>query len=348
MELPLPSGLVDNLYATPDGELIIGETKLFRNPEARREVVGQIMDYAKDLTALTYETLNKAILKAEAPDGNGGHPKAGLYEAVASVHGYEQINEEQFIDSVSRNLERGRFLLLVIGDGIQVGTENIATFLQQHAGMHFTFGLIELAVFELPKDIGGYLIQPRVPARTRNIDRGIVTIENGRIAARAPPVETIGINEVPKRTTITEEKFYEELAMTFPSEISRLKAFTQRLEPIGVSVEFGKNSMILRWRPDEDRGWNLGAITTSGKVWTELLNGQADTVGLLHLSHNYLKTLASLIPGAKVKENPNPTSWYVSKAGTYVTVDLLLAHADGWLSAMQEFMESVSSALKHQ
>jgi hypothetical protein len=85
MELPLTSGFVDNLYATPDGDLIVGETKLFRNPEARREVVGQI------------------------------NPKLGLYDAVAS--GREEINEERFIDSVSRNLERGRFLLLVIGDG---------------------------------------------------------------------------------------------------------------------------------------------------------------------------------------------------------------------------------------
>ena len=54
MELPLPSGYVDNLYATPDGDLIIGETKLFRNPEARREVVAQVIDYAKDLSALSY------------------------------------------------------------------------------------------------------------------------------------------------------------------------------------------------------------------------------------------------------------------------------------------------------
>jgi hypothetical protein len=73
MELPLASGFVDNLYATPDGDLIVGETKLFRNPEARREVVGQVIDYAKDLSALSYEQLEDAIKRAEAPDGDGGH-----------------------------------------------------------------------------------------------------------------------------------------------------------------------------------------------------------------------------------------------------------------------------------
>jgi hypothetical protein len=164
MELPLESGFVDNLYATPDGDLIVGEAKLFRNPEARREVVGQVIDYAKDLSALSYEKLEDAIKLAEAPDGEGGHPKDRLYEAVTKSVGHEEINEALFIDAVSRNLKRGRFLLLVIGDGIQEGTENIATFLHQHAGMHFTLGLVELAIFALPSEIGGYLVQPLLRA----------------------------------------------------------------------------------------------------------------------------------------------------------------------------------------
>ena len=345
MELPLSSGFVDNLYATPDGDLIIGETKLFRNPEARREVIGQIIDYAKDLSALSYEDLEKAISKAEAPDGSGGHPKLGLYEAVAS--GREEINEEDFVDAVSRNLERGRFLLLVIGDGIREGTETIAAFLQQHAGMHFTLGLVDLAVFELPSEMGGYLVQPRILARTRMIDRGIVTIENGKPMIGPPLGQTIGSKSVAKRTTISEEKFYEELAANSPTVVPRLKAFIERLEPIGIATDFGQSSMALRWRPEEER-WNLGSIMTSGKVWTDVVNWKADTVGLLNLSHAYLNRLASLVPGAHVKENPKPSAWCVVKGGTYVSVDELLAHEDGWLAAMQGLIAAATDALKDQ
>jgi len=349
MERPLASGFVDNLYATPDGDLIVGETKLFRNPEARREVVGQIIDYAKDLSALSYEKLEEAISRAETPDGIGGHPKVGLYEAVASDVGREELNEERFIDAVSRNLERGRFLLLVIGDGIQLGTEHIAAFLQQHAGMHFTLGLVELAIFELPTEVGGYLVQPRILARTKNIDRGIVTIENGRITAKPPLDQTMGSKDVAKTTTISEEKFYEDLATNLPTVVPRLKAFTTRLEEIGIAIEFGKDSMILRGsRPDEKRGWNLGTITTSGKVWTELLNGQADAVGLLNLSHAYLKRLASLVPGAHVRETLRPNGWYVAKGKANITIDELLAHEDGWLAAIQEFTAAAADALKDQ
>lgn len=347
MELPLASGFVDNLYATPDGDLIVGETKLYRNPEARREVVAQIIDYAKDLSALSYEKLNEAIRKAEAPDGNGGHPPKDLYEAVVSSVGTEGIVEERFIDTVSRNLERGRFLLLVIGDGIQQGTENIAMFLQQHAGMHFTFGLVELAIFELPNDISGYLVQPRILARTKNIDRGIVSIENGKIAAK-PPAHTMPSAMIGKTTTISEEKFYEELARNYPEVIPHLKEFMTQLEPLDVVTEFGKSSMIFRWRPDEKRAWNLGSITTSGKVWTDMLNLQTDSVGLLELSHAYLKRIADAVPGAYVKEHTKPTSWYVAKGGTYITIDSLLAHKDEWMTAMREFTEAASRALENQ
>jgi len=348
MELPLPSGFADNLYVTPDGDLIVGETKLFRNPEARREVVGQVIDYAKDLSALSYQQLNDAIRRAEAPDGSGNHPSVGLYETVAASAGRAEVFEEQFIDSVSRNLKRGRFLLLVVGDGIQAGTEHIAAFLQQHAGMHFTLGLVELAVFALPSEYGGYLIQPRILARTRNIDRGIVTIEDGKITARPPTGQMVGSRQTAKATPISEEKFYEELGANYPAVVPRLKAFVTQLEPLGVSDEFGKGSLILRWRPDEKRAWNLASIITSGKVWTELLNGQADAVGLLDLSQAYLRRLAALVPGAYVTEHSKPTSRYVAKDGTYITIDELLAREEGWRAAIEEFTAAASKALADQ
>jgi hypothetical protein len=191
-------------------------------------------------------------------------------------------------------------------------------------------------------------VQPRVLARTKNIDRGIVSIENGKITAKPPTAQTVPAAAIGKTTTISEEKFYEELARNYPAVIPRLKEFTTQLEPLGVGTEFGKGSMILRWRPDEKRAWNLGSITTSGKVWTDILNAQADSVGLLELSHAYLKRIAASVPGAHVKEHAKPTSWYVAKGGTYVTIDALLAHADQWRAAIQEFTAAVSKALKDQ
>ena len=48
-ELNTTVGPLDILMVSPNGELTIIETKLWRNPKARRKVVAQILDYAKKL-----------------------------------------------------------------------------------------------------------------------------------------------------------------------------------------------------------------------------------------------------------------------------------------------------------
>jgi len=345
MELSVPSGFVDNLYATPTGDLVVGETKLFRNPESRREVIGQIIDYAKDLSAWSYAELDTAVRKA-IPVGSDRGGMGGLYETVAAAVGPQGVDEAQFVDAVSRNLARGRFLLLVIGDGIQEGIEGITRFLQNHAQLHFTFGLVELAIYELPAVNGvaaGFLVQPRIIARTFNIDRGTYAIEGEKISFKPPTTDMA--HPSAKKTTISEEKFYEELEAGRPGIGSRLRNFVGRLEALSVYVDYGTRSMILRWRPDDEKVWNLASITTTGKVWTEILNAQADQVGLLDLSHKYLEQIAASIPGAFVKQGPKPTSWYVAKAGTYVLIEDLLEFEGGWYQAIRDFAAAASSAL---
>ena len=56
-ELPLASGFLDNLFVNPLGNLIGVECKLWRNSEARRKVISQIIDYAKDIQRLKYAEL---------------------------------------------------------------------------------------------------------------------------------------------------------------------------------------------------------------------------------------------------------------------------------------------------
>lgn len=52
-ELPLPSGFLDNLYITPSGYPVLVEVKLWKNQEARRKVLAQILEYAKDFAHLS-------------------------------------------------------------------------------------------------------------------------------------------------------------------------------------------------------------------------------------------------------------------------------------------------------
>ena len=46
MEMPTMHGPMDSLLMTTEGDLVLVEVKLWRNPEARRKVVAQGLDYA--------------------------------------------------------------------------------------------------------------------------------------------------------------------------------------------------------------------------------------------------------------------------------------------------------------
>jgi hypothetical protein len=111
------------------------ECKLWRNPEGRREVVGQILDYAKELSRWSSADLQREVsICLKQRDGN---PMLDLVRAA-----YPAVDEMEFNDSLTLNLRKGRFLLLIVGDGIRAGVEAIAEYLQAHAGLHFSLGLM--------------------------------------------------------------------------------------------------------------------------------------------------------------------------------------------------------------
>ena len=54
---------VDDLYVDSNGVLTIVECKLIRNHQATREVLGQILDYAKEIVKYDYKELDRRIYK---------------------------------------------------------------------------------------------------------------------------------------------------------------------------------------------------------------------------------------------------------------------------------------------
>lgn len=51
-------GAIDNLFISHRGYLVLVETKLWRNPEAKREVVAQAIDYGASVSKWNYSRLN--------------------------------------------------------------------------------------------------------------------------------------------------------------------------------------------------------------------------------------------------------------------------------------------------
>lgn len=168
-ELATPAGAIDNFLVTPSGLPVLVECKLWRNPEGRREVVGQILDYSKELTKWSASDLQREASRRLGRKGNV------LLDLVREA-GHD-VDEIMFNDALTFNLRRGRFLLLIVGDGIREGVEAIADYLQAHAGLHFTLGLVEMPIYAAPD--GAKLVVPRVLAKTQTIARTVISVPDG-------------------------------------------------------------------------------------------------------------------------------------------------------------------------
>ena len=170
-ELPLDFGggksgaLRQFLRDDGSGGLVLVETKLWRNPEARRTVVAQAMEYAASVFQLTYEELEASVNSARRTSGRSEAP---LTKLVAE-HAGASFDDVTFIDAVTLNLRRGRAIVAVVGDGIREDITLLAELLQSHAGHQFVFALIELGIFETP--VAGVRLVKSKHSRADNFDR---------------------------------------------------------------------------------------------------------------------------------------------------------------------------------
>lgn len=205
---------LDNLFVSENGGLVLVECKLWRNPEARREVIGQALEYAKEVSKWGYSDLVQAVKLAT------NSQEDEVLKAVRQRT--DDLDEKVFIDAVSRNLARGRFLLLIVGDGIREGVEEITNFLQRHAGLDFTFGLVELSIFKV-RDKEEFLIQPRILANSVTIERGVIRIDQQGTITLDQPNELLPSSSGQKagrRVNISEQEFYEKLTDSAGASVS--------------------------------------------------------------------------------------------------------------------------------
>lgn len=158
-------GRIDNLYVTPYGNVVIVETKLFRNQESRRQVVAQIVDYAKDVHLWDAEKLDN-ICSDYYYEKTG---KAYKIIDVMAEKGYKTFSDEgELTDSINKCLSSSSFLLMIVGDQIRSNVEKLSTFLNENLSMNFNLALVELEFYS--KD-NGMIVIPNLLTKTTVIER---------------------------------------------------------------------------------------------------------------------------------------------------------------------------------
>jgi hypothetical protein len=117
-EAGLPgSGYTDLLGVDVNGNILVVETKLARNDEVRRKVIGQVLEYAAYLWKMTFDDFDSLFVSREAT------PVLDLLEA--KVPG---IVREEVRDAIASNLSSGAFQLFIAVDQMNDELEKIISY----------------------------------------------------------------------------------------------------------------------------------------------------------------------------------------------------------------------------
>ncbi len=153
-EVGVPSGSIDLLYIDTSGRLTLIETKLVKNSEIRREVVGQIIEYASFVAQWdSGEVERRANQYLRA---NGG-PSADLYRALADrARDVEpSFDPDACRHSIEENLRKGNIRLVIAVDELIEPLRATVSFLNDHC--EFDFLILQLRKFVLTENMSVFI-----------------------------------------------------------------------------------------------------------------------------------------------------------------------------------------------
>jgi hypothetical protein len=123
-EAGLPgSGYTDLVGVDAAGNILIIETKLAKNPEIRRKVIGQVLEYAAFLWRMRFEDFDELFKSRE------GKSIRELFSERSDSLPIEEITR-----TITENLEQGRFKLLIAVGQINPELEKIIAYVSSFRG----------------------------------------------------------------------------------------------------------------------------------------------------------------------------------------------------------------------
>ncbi len=151
-EYPTNRGCIDILLVTDNGEIIIIETKLLKNPESTRTVVAQVIDYIK---ALSVEEIDETIVK--------------IKKTCATC----DINEK-LMSYIYKNISTGNFKVLIVGDFINPNILGMVDSIHSAPHLAFSIYLVELNVYAHDDSV---VITPKLVSKTYEVERSVIRLE---------------------------------------------------------------------------------------------------------------------------------------------------------------------------
>jgi hypothetical protein len=170
---------IDHLLLDQNGRPTFVEVKRSSDTRIRREVVGQMLDYAAN--AKVYWPEDRIRAMAASTCGSIEALEAQLRKFLGSSELDEEVDIEAYWASVERHLRNGEVRLLFVADSIPTELRRIIEFLNEHMPLIEVLG-VEIRQYEgpnisalVPRVVGqtefARQLKPSKPRSTTKIDR---------------------------------------------------------------------------------------------------------------------------------------------------------------------------------
>jgi hypothetical protein len=270
-EFSLPVGFIDILAFTSQGDISIIECKLARNTQTKREVIGQIMDYAAHLWGWTYEELDQRVQSM----GLGS-----LTELVGGKTEGQVFDEEAFRTKVSQCLQDGNFLLTIAVNEINEELHRIIRYINSAGSPAFSFAALEMRRFN-----------------KANIEM-LVPHVFGQVPAKPTIVSNLGFSW-------DEESFFTELGKKDSGAVPIAKYLLDWAQNCKLDIWWGRGKQMGSFYPvflHDDKRYPLFGVWTYSRVETQFESYKTKTVFSDHTKRMTLRDLLNKVNGVQIEE----------------------------------------------
>jgi hypothetical protein len=230
-EMQSGSGPLDVVIVDLDGQITLVECKLASNAQVRREIVGQVLDYASSLWRMTFDDLDSRWRQRD-PKGEG----------ILDALGAEGDEALSLRATLSDNLAAGRFNLVLAVDAINDGLRRIIEFLNDRTAAELSVMAVELRY-----------------AKHGDVEMLVPTVFGAELAQ-------VKVDRSDKRPQWTEADLHDYMSSQWPRSATALSAFLDAARALPgikyVGTNAGTPSLIARWDGVAGTAWPFVVYTS--------------------------------------------------------------------------------------
>lgn len=288
---------VDHLFVDQDAIPTLVEVKRSSDTRIRREVVGQMLDYAAN--GVRYWPIGDLQLAYESTQRELGRDPG---EVIHELCGDRSLSVEAFFDRVADNLRGGKIRMVFVADVIPDELMRITEFLNEQMSPAEVFA-VEVKQFKAPGH-GGTVIVPAVFGRTAS-----ASVKNSRQDApsRAELLETSSVptRQVLERLAAVAEE-HDGVMQETPSGV-QLKTHAGRTV---ATLYFGFDALDVPVQPMRERGFDVEADAIHARLQQltlKLLTLKTPSLPVVDVIAHWSEVVAILGQAAEVYNSSQPS-----------------------------------------